>query len=74
MRIDDATDQQVKTLVAVAKNLRDKYKDELESKKEKGRALLRRPDFLWNELLVSYSTWGGISRNESMITDKNKNQ
>ncbi|MDD2836754.1 MAG: hypothetical protein PHY05_11490 [Methanothrix sp.] len=74
MRIDDATDQQVKTLVAVAKNLRDKYKDELESKKEKGRALLRRPDFLWHELLVSYSTWGGISRNESMITDKNKNQ
>jgi hypothetical protein len=74
MRIDDANDQQVKTLVAVAKNLRNKYKDELESKKEKGRALLKRPDFLWHELLVSYSTWGGISRNEGMITDKNKNQ
>lgn len=74
MRIDDATDQQVKTLVAVAKNLRYKYKYELESKKEKGRAMLKRPDFLWHELLVSYSTWGGISRNEGMITDKNKNQ
>jgi thermostable 8-oxoguanine DNA glycosylase len=74
MRITDATDLQVKTLVAVAKNLRNKYKDELEYKKEKGHATLKRPDFLWHELLVSYSTWGGISRNEGMITDKNKNQ
>lgn len=34
MRIDDATDQQVKTLVSVAKNLRDKYNEELERKKK----------------------------------------
>lgn len=71
MRIDDATYQQVKTLVAVAKNLRDKYKYELESKKEKGHALLKRPDFLWHELLVSYSTWGGASGYECMIKDEN---
>ena len=58
----------------MAKNLRNKYKDELECKKENGHAILKRPDFLWHELLVSYSTWGGISRNEDVITDKNRNQ
>jgi endonuclease III len=58
----------------MAKNLQNKYKGELECKKEKGHAILKRPDFLWHELLVSYSTWGGISRNEDMVTDKNKNQ
>ncbi|MDD2756919.1 MAG: hypothetical protein PHS80_15505 [Methanothrix sp.] len=72
--IADATDQQVKTLVAVAKNLRDKYKDELESKKEKGRSILKRPDFLWYQLLVSYSTWGGASGYDGMIKDENRYQ
>jgi hypothetical protein len=62
MRIADATDQQVETLVAMAKNLRNTYRKELECKKEKGHATLKRPDFLWHELLVSFSTWGGISR------------
>jgi hypothetical protein len=57
MTIADATDQQVETLVAMAKNLQNKYKGELECKKEKGHAILKRPDFLWHELLVSYSTW-----------------
>lgn len=73
MRIAYATDQQVETLVAMAKNFRNTYRKELECKKEKGHATLKRPDFLWHELLVSYSTWGGISRNEGMITDKNRN-
>jgi hypothetical protein len=74
MTVDNATDQQVETLVAVAKNLREKYKDELEIKKEEGRTLLKRPDFLWHELLVSFSTWGGICRNDGIFTDKNENQ
>lgn len=70
----DRNDQQCWDLVAVAKDLRNKYKGELEGKKEKGMSLLKRSDFLWYELLVSYSTWGGSRGYERMIKDATRYQ
>ncbi|MDD4163529.1 MAG: hypothetical protein PHW87_13720 [Methanothrix sp.] len=74
MKNADEIDQKFKILVSVSKKLQAACRDELERKKEEGRNLLKQPDFLWHELLVSYSTWGGISKNEGMITDKNRNR
>lgn len=60
------------TLVAAIKDLRAKYNEELESKKENGSRLLERPDFLWYELLQSYATWGGSRGYESMIQNSDR--
>jgi thermostable 8-oxoguanine DNA glycosylase len=68
------TNQQRESLVAVAKDLRDTYKDELMSKKKKGLTLQGRHDFLWYELLVSYSTWGGSRGFEGLIKDDKRYQ
>ena len=64
------TDQRLRSLVAVAKDLRNKYQDDLESKKRKGLAVQERSDFLWYELLVSYSTWGGSRGSKDLIDDE----
>jgi hypothetical protein len=68
------TEQLIRNLVLTAKNLRNTYNSELERKKENGKTLLARPDFLWHELLVSYSTLGGISGYNGMIEDKSRYQ
>lgn len=64
------SDQRISNLALIAKKLHNKYSDELESKKEKGKALLQMPDFLWYELLMSYSTWGGERGYKGMIENK----
>jgi len=66
------TDKQLKSLASVARVLCDKYKEELKCKKEKGFALKERPDFLWYELLASYSSWGGLRGD--LIKDQKKYQ
>ena len=63
------TEQQLRSLVAVAKDLRNKYQDDLDSKKKMGLALQERSDCLWYQLLVSYSTWGGSRGSEVLIED-----
>ena len=68
------TDQRLRSLVAVAKDLRNKYQDDLDSKKKMGLALQERSDFLWYELLVSYSTWGGSRGSEGLIEDEKRYQ
>ena len=68
------TDQQLRSLVTVARDLRDKYQDDLDSKKKKALALQERSDFLWYELLVSYSTWGGSRGSEGLIEDGTRYQ
>ncbi|MFZ3145252.1 hypothetical protein [Methanothrix sp.] len=68
------TDQQFRSLVTLVKDLRDKYHGELECKKKKGLALQKRPDFLWYELLVSYSTWGGAQGSKGLIDDETRYQ
>ena len=68
------TEQQLRSLVAVAKDLRNKYQDDLDSKKKMGLALQERSDFLWYELLVSYSTWGGSRGSEGLIEDEKRYQ
>jgi thermostable 8-oxoguanine DNA glycosylase len=68
------TEQQLRSLVTVAKDLRNKYQDDLDSKKKMGLALQERSDFLWYELLVSYSTWGGSRGSEGLIEDEKRYQ
>ena len=74
----DATEalanQQIINLVSVSKDLWDKYQDELVRKKKKGLALQERTDFLWYELLVSYSTWGSSRGSEGLIEDETRYQ
>ena len=68
------TEQQLRSLVTVAKDLRNKYQDDLDSKKKMGLALQERSDFLWYELLLSYSTWGGSRGSEGLIEDEKRYQ
>ncbi len=65
-------DRQLMNLAAVARVLYNEYKEELKCKKEKGLALKERSDFLWYELLASYSSWGGLRGD--LIKDQKKYQ
>lgn len=41
----------------------------LESEKQKGRELLRRDDFVWHEILLSFATWGSSRGALNLIFD-----
>jgi endonuclease III len=56
-------------LAKVAESVYRQHSKELQRMKEQGKKLLRRPDFLWRELVGAFATWGSSSGWDRLSAD-----